>query len=153
REVARLREPEQRGGRDRCKHHHFLRNDRWRRLELWPNIWSGRSRHTAGPLDWSAHLLVGTKKIAPAPGVVHAWRRSYLQPWTGHQPAGALARHICILFCSACGDVGYEAISRTAAVGNCYARRANAGGSWSAESVTPRCHVASPARGNALRAP
>ena len=81
---------------------HFQRNDRRRRFELWSNLWSGRSQHAYGPLDWCAHLLVGTKKIAPAPGVVHAWRRSYLQPRPGHQPAGALARHICILFCPTC---------------------------------------------------
>ena len=35
---------------------------------------------------WTGLLdpLVGTKEIAPAPGVVHAWRRSYLQPRPGH---------------------------------------------------------------------
>ena len=57
-----------------------------------------RSRDTDGPLDRSADPLVGTKKIAAAPGVVHAWRRSYLQPRPRHHSAGALACRICILF-------------------------------------------------------
>ena len=43
------------------------------------------SRHHHGALDWSAHPLVATTKIAFAPGVVHAGRRSYIQPRSRHQ--------------------------------------------------------------------
>src|SRR3954452_12579142 len=99
--MAWLRERGRRGRGARCEHYHFLRNDRRRRLELWPNIWSGRRRDTYVPLDWSADPLVGTKGIAPPLGVVHAWRRSDLQPRSGYQHARALARHIWILFCPA----------------------------------------------------
>src|SRR6476619_4711341 len=120
--MARLRERGQRGRRARCEHHHFRRNDWRRRLELWPNIWSGRSWHTDGPLDWSADPLVETKKIAPAPGVVHAWRRSYLQPRPGHQHARALARHIWILLCPTYREVGNKTIWTSTSNDNCYSR-------------------------------
>ncbi len=49
-------------------------------------------------LEWSGHLLVGTKTVASAVNVVHAWRGSYIQPRPRHNPSGALACHICLLF-------------------------------------------------------
>src|SRR5206468_5709546 len=110
------------------------RNDRRRCFEFRKNTWAGSSRHTNDALDWLANPLVGTKKIVATPGVVHAWCRSYLQPWTGHQPAGALACHICMLFCPICGDLRHEAIRASAASGNCYSPWARARLSWLAGS-------------------